>query len=214
VPDTRDLCTVAQVKSAMEPALTTSARDARIQDLITAASVRIMRRLERELTPKANAIRRFPISLSEVDAEGCHVVDLAPFDLRSAATVTLHPEDASPDVLTASEYALEPVGAPQGSYLRIRLANTISLASEFATRFGYAQLEINGAWGIWDTADVAPEVREACILTVRSWLRQNPAAYAFRDNEEPTTLQPVLPVTWEIPFAAMQNLLPWSRYGL
>jgi hypothetical protein len=198
----------------MEPALATNARDARIQDLITAASVRIMRRLERELAPKANAVRRFPVSLSETDRDGRHVVDLAPFDLRSATTITLHPEDASPDVLTASEYALEPVGAPQGSYLRVRLSNTLSLTSEFATRFGYAQIEINGTWGIWDTAEVAPEVREACILTVRSWLRQNPAAYVFRDNEEPTGLTPNLPVTWEIPFAAMQQLLPWSRYGL
>jgi hypothetical protein len=50
--------------------------------------------------------------------------------------------------------------------------------STFALKFGYAQLQVRGAWGAWDTADVHEEVKRACIVTVAAWLDRAVEEYA------------------------------------
>jgi hypothetical protein len=83
--DTHDLCTIDDVKQAMEPASTTNKRDPLIQDYITSASLLIMERLERELTPRSTATRIFDVREDDrSNRDGTLLVDLAPYDLRSA----------------------------------------------------------------------------------------------------------------------------------
>jgi hypothetical protein len=214
--DPRDLCTIDDVKAASEPPITNNSRDTIIQTLITSASIVLQsQHLERELTPQSTAARGARVRTQERQVDGTLVVDLAPWDLRSVAAggLVLHPEDAAPIALTAnSDYVLEPFGAPQGSYQRIRLSRYLVVISNFEVRFGYAQLQINGNWGLWNTATVDADVRDACVLTVRSWLRQNPGAYMADLNAAlDKNVQPNIPSTWFVPRAALSRLKRWQR---
>lgn len=212
--DPRDLCTIDDVKAAMEPQSNTSSRDPIIQALITSASVAIMGRLERELAPQtAGATRTVRVRTQETQDDGTLVADLNPYDLRSASLVQLHPEQSSPVTLTANlDYSLEPFGAPQGSYQRIRLSRYLVVVSNFEIRFGYAQLAITGDWGLWNTVDVDNDVRDAVVLTVRAWLRQNPGNDLIGLNEE-QGVQPTLPGTWDIPRVALNRIKRYQRYS-
>jgi hypothetical protein len=203
VSDTRDLCTRADVKQAFETTGSSSARDARIDAAITAVSVHIMSKLERELTPKTdNAARTFAVPLDAPHA----IVNLVPFDLRNADQVRLHPE-GSAVILAATEFALQPTHKPDGSFVMMQIADTATLQSAFALQFRYAQVEITGDWGIWDTAQVPPHVREAAAQTVRSWLRQGTglAALADRGVDAPG-VQTEPPQTFAIPPGAWSAL--------
>jgi hypothetical protein len=197
VSDTHDLCTLADVKQAFETGGTSTARDPRISAAITAASMHIMAKLERELAPRSTGqVRVFRLPL---DADR-PIANLAPFDLRQATLLRLHPEDTSPITVLASQYALQPPHKPEGSYGRVQLADTATLQSTFSLQFGYAQLEITGDWGIWDTAQVPAHVREATAQTVRSWLRQgtsNSALAGLSGAAEGVQTEP--PQTFGIP---------------
>lgn len=208
---TGDLCTITDVKQGMEPSLKTTARDGRIAALISSVSREIMDELERELVPlTAGATRTFPVTYNG-ERQGI-IVPLVPFDLRAATTATLHPEASSPRVLTANvEYVLEPVNKPQGSYGQVRLSNLLPLTSDFSSRFGFAQLSIAGDWGLFSTATVPRSIVEAAVLTVRAQMRQNPAAYAYAEQQDPGSLTPTIPETYGIPPAALKKLRPWRR---
>jgi hypothetical protein len=204
---TIDLCTTADVRTALE--LTSTDSDTLIGDLITAASRAILNRCQRELTPKtSDATRRFRV-------EG-YRVELAPYDLRSATTVTLHPESDTPQTLTTDEgYSLQPVNGASlgGTFLSLLLAIDVSLESTYRYRFGHALLDIEGAWGCFDTADVPEELQRACIITVGSWLDRAVAAYGISmdDARDP---RPDRASTWAIPAAAYRLLQPWDRMAL
>ena len=211
-PGSVDLCTVTDVKRAMEPAMTSTARDGRIAALIPAASRALMDELERELVPQTTALtRRFPVHYNG-DPQGI-IVPLTPYDLRAATTVTLHPEGTGQVLAAGTDYTLEPVQNQQGSYSRLRLSNFMymSLISTFSQRFGYAQLDIQGDWGLFTTQTVPRSIVEACVLTVRTWLRQNPAAYAYSEASDPGTLTPELPAVYSIPPGALKLIRPWYR---
>src|SRR6266404_4414740 len=176
-----DLCALADVKNSMEPAITTNARDTIIQTAITAASRRIMSWCDREFAPATGAAtRRFPVDVTQ-NPNGGFVADLAPYDLRSVSAVSLHPESTAPIALSAGngDYALEPVPNPDGTFYRFRVSPYFSMISSFADKFNYALLDITGAWGF---TSVPEDVNRACVLTVRSWIRQNPGAYAYPDT--------------------------------
>jgi hypothetical protein len=213
--DPRDLCTVADVKAATEPQMETTSRDAIIQTLITSASIVIQeQKLERELTPQTDgAARIVRVKTQEAQVDGTLLVDLAPWDLRSVTGALLHPEDASPIALTGNQdYSLEPVGAPQGSFQRLRLSRYLVVVSNFEIRFGYAQMQITGNWGLWNTDGVDPDVRDATVLTVRSWLRQNPGT-EFPALQPENGVQPTVPATYDVPAVAMRRIKRYQRYS-
>jgi len=215
--DARDLCTIADVKAAQEPSVTTTTRDPIIQTLITSASVVLMRRLQREFTPQTNGAARIArVRTQERGADGTLLVDLAPWDLREATAVVLHPESSSPLTLVAnSDYMLEPLNTPQGVYNQLRLSRYLVAISDFEVRFGFAQLQLTGNWGIWQTSGVDSDVRDACVLTVRSWLRQNPGQQqeALLNANLNAGVQPAIPATWFLPRAALDRLAPWARWS-
>jgi hypothetical protein len=207
-PSGSDLCTVADVKQAMEPTLTTSARDGQIQTAITAASAEIPGWCEREFMPQSSGLTRtVPIGLAAGEHSGT-IVDLTPYDLRAATALVLHPESGAPVTLTSSDYVLEPLGKPRGSYDQVRLSNYLYIQSDFSLRFGYAQLSITGDWGL----GVPNDVRRACVTTVRSWLRQNPAAYGFGAQAgDEQGVQPDPPQVFSLPGGALRELSRWQR---
>ncbi len=207
---TSDLCAIADVKQSMEPGMATNNRDPLIQVLITSASLKIMQWCDREFAPATtSATRRFTVPLDDDPLNGW-VVDLAPSDLRTVTAMSLHPESAAPIALTAAnfDFALEPVGNVDGVFYQVRLSPYLSMTSTFAYRFGYAQVDITGAWGF---AAVPEVVKRACVLTVRSWLRQNPAAYAFPDQNPAEGVQPEAEATYQLPGGAKLMLDHYKR---
>lgn len=165
-----DWVTTQQVKDQLE--ITGTGRDTVIGACISSASRALNRRAQRELTPLTSpATRNFRVPILS-SREGV-LVDLAPYDLRTVTTAKLHPELASPTTLVANtDYVRWPVGADPvtATYTEIKLASDLTLRSSFSDRFGFAQLEIVGAWGAWTTADVPEDVKRACIVTVGSWI--------------------------------------------
>lgn len=199
VAGTSDLCSREDVKQGWEATGNTNKRDPQIDATITAVSAHVMRRLERELVPKSTgAVRTF-----RLDSYG---LDLVPFDLRSASLVRLHPESGSPVTLTSgSDYALEPVQKPLGTYTKLHVAGLIPLVSTFATRFGYAQIEVTGDWGVWDLPTVPMDIRNAVAQTVRAWMSQpvSQMGLAQRPSADGSVIvEP--PTVWGIPDG------PWS----
>lgn len=208
---TEDLCVVADVTARFG----NPASDAtKIASLITAASREIMLHpmVQREFAPKTSS----PVARTfRVESSLVHLVGPVS-DLRGNPTlVRLHPESTSPQTLTLNtDYALAHRGrglfASESTYVALRLAASASLRSTFADTFGYAQLEVTANWGVWDTADVPANVRQACVLTVGSWLDRSVDAYGSLPDDDGIVVQPNMPQTYAVPRAALQLL---KRYG-
>lgn len=204
-PDAANLCTVSNVRDMLEVTADTS-RDALIASLIPAASAAIMNEVDREFAPATtSATRRF-----RVDGR---VVNLAPFDLRTVTTAVINPETSSPTTLAVTaDYQLEPVGAPSGTYTSLALSAWLAslYASNTLYAFGYALLDITGAWGF---AAVPADVNRACVLTVGSWMRRDVASM-FAAGELDIGGGGVavgMPGSLRIPDAALKLLAPWYR---
>lgn len=151
-------------------------QDQVIGDLITAASGVIQEWTGREFTPSGPSTRRFPVT--------GRIVDLEPFDLRSASAVTLDPESTSPRVLTVDvDYALEPVSkALGGTYVQVRLSSFVPFGlSQAAQAFGRAYLDVTGLWGM---SDVPAAVAQACVDTVCAWMRSDVQSFSTSFNPD------------------------------
>lgn len=201
-PAGSDLCTVADVRLALETPSPVTGRDSLIQAMITEASYAIMRHCDREFAPvTTSATRRF-----QVTRPGCGTpyVYVRPYDLRSVTAVVLHPEDASPTTLTTSDYILGPLPARDGVYSHVNLARNVSLFSTTLQVFGYAQCDVTGAWGF---ASVPYEVKSACVDTVASWVNKMVLTHGTNAGEDP-----MLPVgAWMLPMKAKQKLAAFRR---
>lgn len=200
-----DLSTVTEVKQALR--ITESARDDEIQTMISNASAMILRYCDREFAPASTATTRtFPVDISG----GQLVVELNPYDLRAATTVTLSPEGAA-TVLDATMYSLEPVNAPDGVYKRIRLSPFIGgVISTWALKFGYAKIAITGSWGYLIVPD---DVRMACTRTVASWIDVAYGAYASQDvyGDDPRMTMARAESTFGLPLAVQRLLSTYRR---
>jgi hypothetical protein len=185
-----DYITRGEYKAQVEK--TGTDRDGVIDALITAASEALNARYRRELTPKtASATRTFRVRPS------ARIIDLDPYDLRSATTVTLE----STPLVANEDYVLEWESRKTSTYLAVRLGASVVVDSTFVREFGYGRLSIAGAWGAWDTAEVLADVKRACVATVGSWLDRAIEAYGL-DLDEPRTLAALAQKTWAIPPAA------------
>lgn len=201
-----DLCTLTDVRVALEIPATDTSRDPLISSLITAASGAIMLECEREFAPvTASATRRFRID--------SWVMSLAPYDLRTVSSFVLHPESSSPITLTAgTDYNLEPVTSKTGTYTSVQFSAYLASlpSSQTAFSFGYALCDITGAWGF---ASVPEDVQRACVITVASWLRKDVSALVGPELDLGGGIAPAFAPTMEIPHAAMALLSPYYRLG-
>lgn len=199
-----DLCTLADVRLAMETQTDDTALDTEISALIPIASALIMRETGREFAPAVSAATR--TIAYRPNARG--LVQFGAYDLRAATTVTLNPEAAAPLALTAdTDYQLLPVGKPDGVYTHMRLYSGVEMISDTLTRFGFAQLSILGDWG-W--AAVPGQAKQACVVTVRSWLRRDLSTYAQYDPD--VGVQPAPIGTYALPLAAKSILRTLNRH--
>lgn len=174
--DTRDLCTVADVKTLMQKSgINASAQDVLIQTLITRASVKIMRDAGREFIPGGyrsetftNATRTFEFEKSGDGDED--FVDLFPYDLQTGVvpTIILDSDGTSPITLDTTEYRLWPQPPRDGVYMAIRIRKCGGF-----THWRNRQLTVTGNWGF---PSVPEDVKQACGETVIHWITSYPAA--------------------------------------
>jgi hypothetical protein len=205
-PAAIDLCTLANVREALELPDSDTTRDALIQTLITGMSQAINREYDREFSPAtASATRRFQIPA------GSLLLDLAPYDLRTVASLKLNPDINGGSTLTAStDFQLTPVNNAQGTYLGVRFSNRVSSlhSSQTAMDFGYTLCDIAGAWGF---ATVPEDVTRSCVIAVQSALRRDLTELAIAGIEEPQSIAPEGPATHALPAASRRLLAPFRR---
>jgi hypothetical protein len=202
-----DLCTLADVRLALEHSPGEGLeRDDLIEELITTASRAILANAGREFAPvTASATRDF-------DHLGGGRVSLAPCDLQtsSAATVTVldgTSEDATVIAeLTAVEWYGEPTTALDGVYTSLVVP---ALAGVTARRV----VRVAGAWGFPDIPD---DVRQACVVTVRSWLSKpiSDVAAALELGDAARALGPGSAATFAVPTAAKRLYSHLRRHGI
>ena len=208
------LCTVEQVKSRNNIANSDTDDEGQIVALIDVVEARFIDVYGREFAPFASATTR------TFKVKDDTIINLDPWDLRSATTVTLHPEaeSALQTVLVAgTDYTLLPVDTDHrtSTYTQLELADTFTVTgSDFNTNFGYSKLSILGEWGIWnDVNDVDAVVNNAAIITVISLLEGSVQELAAYGVEEATGLSPRLKRGWDIPFPAHQQMDRFLRHS-
>lgn len=203
-----DLCTLADVRLALELDAADTSRDTLIQGLITDASLEIMAEVNREIAPKTVATRRFRVDLKRQLQGGAVLVSLSPYDLAAATSVTLNPETATPNVLAAlTDYVLDPEPAKFGVYTALRLQKATVFSSPTVSTFGFAYLDVAGSWGF---PAVPAAAKRACVLTVMSWLRRDISAFAFAPKDD-GELKPAVDPSYSLPPAARRKLWPLYR---
>lgn len=189
-----DLCTLSDVRAAMETATADTGLDTLISSWITTASDLIRDETQRELAPAtSSATRDFLVTGS--------YVSLAPYDLRTVTTMTMDPSGTAQVLVADTDYQLSPIGADKWAvYTGVRLASS---AVATPNGFGTVKLRIAGAWGF---ASVPSTAKDACVMTVRSWLRRSyPDGYAIQDDARPVQT----PLSgFALPFAAKSMLAP------
>lgn len=206
VPSGTALCTLSDVRAFLELPAGDTGRDTLISDAINPVSAAITRYCQREFTPTTNATRIFRLDVGQLK------VDLAPYDLRTASTVTLHPEQASPITLTATtQYQLQPLPPSLGVYSSVRLAGNLAnlFQSDSARFFGYAQVSISGDWGF---ASIPTDVRRAAVIAVASAIRRDVPALDLGDVlADPRQMTPDRPINYALPAASLRMLSPFKR---
>lgn len=205
----QDLCSLSDVRAFLELPTADTGRDTLISNTITPISDAIARYCQREFVATALATRTFRLDVGQLK------LDLAPYDLRTASAVTLHPEQASPITLTATtQYQLQPITSVTGTYTSIRLAGNLAnlFQSDSARFFGYAQLSIAGAWGF---SSVPSDVKQAAVIAVASAIRRDVPALDLGDVlADPRQITPDRPVNYALPAASLRMLAPFKRSGM
>ncbi len=158
-----DLCTLADVKNYLQKTDTTF--DSVLSTLISRASRVIENYASREFADKGTLTRTFQ--------QDGYLVDLLPYDLRAATTVTVDPVGAATVILT-DQYALRPLNKTTlGTYIQLRTGAYTSLYSERRSTFGSSEISVTGTWG---AATTPLPVVQACVVTVGLWFRREIAA--------------------------------------
>lgn len=206
-----NLCSLADVREGLRVSTLERFDDDLALALIPEASKTIMDELQREFAPAtATATRRFRVRPDERTRFGSYLVDLSPYDLRTASAVSLHPEETSPTTLTAgTDYVLGPEPADEGVYTALQLYGGLSLSSTLRNRFGFAYLDITGAWGF---AAPPANVKRAAKLCVLAWMDRAVAEYAFQGIDEPRAVgAPPAQLSLALPLASRRLLNSYRR---
>jgi hypothetical protein len=202
--NTNALCSLADVRSAMETPDSDTSLDDVVTEYINEASELIIKTARRQFAPVQTATAY----TFKVSSKG-RVVFL-PYDLQSASQVMLHPE-ASQLVVDPTDYQLEPFTNSEGVYTALVLSPWLSRVSLRQLKFGNPWCQITGTWG-WPT--VPYPVKRACIVTVRTWVRKDAQKMAGSIGGEyygGQELAPEMPATYALPAAARKLLQPYVR---
>lgn len=200
-PFTRgDLTSLEAVKASMET--TSDATDALIQSTITSASRAIAEWSGREFVATGSETRRVEVrAYQERTADARSIYGIPIGDMATAPTAVVA-RDAEDVVITTYDVANDLVYLPLyrdawEPITHIRLRPT---AAELMASY---VLAITGRFGF---PQIPPDVAQACIVTVRSWLRRDSSAWADIGADDPRMVSPAPPGGWMLPTAAKQLL--------
>jgi len=162
-------------------------RNAVIQSLIAPCSQAIENYTHREFTKADDEERVFA-------HPGGLIFDLAPYDLRSVESIATGTDTSTPTLLAAADYALRPLPARHGVYLRIKLARDP----------GPCEITVSGDWGF---EKVPEDIANCAISTIALWMRREVTAF-----ERSVTLdEERLERPEALPSAIRGRLAPWRR---
>ena len=206
---TGTLCTRQMAKDRV--LLTTEATDGVIDSLIATVLPKVNAAYCREFMPHSDdETRIFDL--------GTHLVDLTFSDLRSCTSVVLDPNGTPVTLAAGTDYILRPGPMFRAcqAYAVIRLSDSIAIASDFARKFGTAQVAVTGDWGVWNTTDDVPaDIQEAAIECVLAWIDMSSGQIANIDSSSVRQVASGPTQTWGIPFSAHRAFAPYSRnYGV
>lgn len=205
-----DLCTLADVRIELELPLSDTTRDPLISSVITGVSRAIHTYCQREFKTETtgSTTRRFKIP------NLAYMVDLAPFDVRSVTSVTIHPESSTPTVLAATtEYQLHPVTLVD-TYQSVQISPWVAQmhVGETPRRFGYTLCDVtSSAWGF---ATIPDDVKRAAIIASAANIDRRVDAYDIGATDlmgGDMGLQPTRTPTFFIPTAALALIGPFRR---
>jgi hypothetical protein len=171
-----DLASLEDVREQLQLQTIETEQDDVINALITAYSEEISRFCGRQFAPSeddtTHRLRLRPGST----LDGLYLLQLAPYDLRTVASVQLHPETSAPVTLTEGlDFTTEPANPRDGIYTSLEIYPLrITWTSNAAINFGFVNIDITGDWGF---EEVPGPVRQACVLAVTGALRENVQAF-------------------------------------
>jgi len=204
-----DLVTRAEVRTALELPASDTTRDALIDSLISTYSYAVMDEVDREFAPITGSVgtpetRRFRLSFGE------YRLDLAPYDLATISTVTLHPESTAPVALDVTrQYQGHPIVKQDGVYTSIQFSSIMTgvFTSQTAINFGYVLVDVSGVWGF---PSVPNPVKQATIIAVTSAMRRDITQFDL-SIDEGGSIRPDSVGTFGLPPASRRLLSPYRR---
>jgi hypothetical protein len=165
-----DLCTLADVSQFLQKPVADTGQDAVISSLITAASRAIGTYCNRQFTSEGTASHVYSVKFNGYRRG---YVDLVPHDLQSATSVKLDTDQAAPTTLTADEYRLLPKSQSGDGVFTYMLLQPYGLAGSL--RWPEREVTITGTWGF---PSVPEDVKQACVVTVTTWMRRDVSAFS------------------------------------
>lgn len=195
-----DLTTIEAVKRSMDTDSTDS--DEEIQRLISAASRAIAEWSGREFAATGSETRLVEVrAYQERNSDARSIYGIPIGDMAATPTAVLARDDE--DVLiTTYDVANDLVFLPiyRNAWEPI---THIRLRSTADTLMASYVLAITGRFGF---PQIPPDVAQACIVTVRAWLRRDSSAWADIGADDPRLVSPAPPGGWMLPTAAKQLL--------
>lgn len=208
----QDLCTLDELREFLDWPADDNTQDAKFEALITRASDTIIEEVGRELAPTETATRRFRVLPDSRDENGLYVVSLAPYDAQvdEITAVSLHPETSAPVTLTeGTDWIGDPMPSRDGVYTELRLSpgpGNIIFNSDRTLYFGHALLDVTATWGF---PSIPSRAKEACIITVASWVRRDVSQFTLADVGDGQTPSPA--PSYGLPPAARRLLSRYTR---
>lgn len=197
-----DLTTLDTVKAWLGEAADMS-QDARLTQLITAASSAVANYLQREPTPTSGVTRRFRIDPNRRTPLGHRLIHFGRYDLRSITQAALNPEETPILLVAGTDYELRPGNSLLGgTYSAITISRLVSLASTYQNTWSHSLLDLTGDWG-WPS--VPADVEQATIITVAKWFKRDQVAWS---DELPT---PTPSDGLSLPYDCRLLLSPYRR---
>lgn len=210
VTSASNLCTLLDVRAALEMPASDQTRNALASQLITIYSHAIMDEVNREFAPITGSVgtpatRRFMVPI------GQYRLDLDPYDLQTCSSIVVNPELATATTLAETDqYLMQPVTKPDGVWTSVEFSRLVTslYTSPTAVRYGYALIDVSGVWGF---PSVPEPVRQACILAVTSAMRRDVSAFGM-DVDEAVQLATERSSNYGIPPASRRLLNAYRRH--
>jgi hypothetical protein len=205
-----DLCSLSDVRLALEMPAADTSRDSYCSALIAIYSQAIINEVNREFAPVTGSVgtpttRRFRLEA------GQYRMDLDPYDLQTVTSVVANPESASPVTLTETDqYILQPITKPDGVFTSVEFSRMLATmySSTTMVRYGFAMVDVSGVWGF---PSVPAQVKQACILAVTSAMRRDVSAFGM-DVDEAMQLATERSSSYGLPPASRRLLNSYRRH--